>query len=166
MSRDEQIIVVASALERFDIPESTKVAANLVDFGIGTKGRFELVDVTHKEQLVLGPKGFSVEISPIDYGQKKKEEQKEEQTTEVEETQMKVEEASGIQSFMTPESSNIHSVHYDALKELLEVTFKGGGVYRYLAVPASAFKGMLTAESKGKYFNAEIKSRYSYEKVR
>jgi len=139
MNREEQIEAVRLELDGIIAPKSAEVAVYLVDSGIGTKDRFEVDEASGK-------------IRPIDYRQKEQE--------------AKVEEASGIQSFMTPESSNIHSVHYDALKELLEVTFKGGGVYRYLAVPASAFKGMLTAESKGKYFNAEIKSRYSYEKVR
>ncbi|MBI2686601.1 MAG: KTSC domain-containing protein [Acidobacteria bacterium] len=39
-----------------------------------------------------------------------------------------------------------------------------GSVYGYAGVPQSEFDGLMGAESKGKYFNANIKNRYLFEK--
>ncbi|WP_442914998.1 KTSC domain-containing protein [Marinobacter sp. G11] len=40
-----------------------------------------------------------------------------------------------------------------------------GGVYRYSDVPESTFNGLLSASSKGGYFNEYIRDRFSYEKL-
>jgi hypothetical protein len=62
-------------------------------------------------------------------------------------------------------SSSIVSIGYDAGSETLEVEFKKTGVYHYLNVPQFIWERLMTAESIGKFFNAEVKNAYSCVKV-
>jgi hypothetical protein len=62
-------------------------------------------------------------------------------------------------------SSNVSSVGYDADSQTLEIEFNNGGVYQYSGVPESVYEGMMGADSKGKYFHANIKNTYSYSKL-
>lgn len=62
-------------------------------------------------------------------------------------------------------SSNISSVGYDAGIETLEVEFKSGLVYQYLNVPDFMHQRLITAESVGKFFNAEIRNAYACVKL-
>jgi len=62
-------------------------------------------------------------------------------------------------------SSNICSVGYESDSQILEVEFNTGALYQYSNVPQSEFEAMMNADSKGTYFNANIKSRYSYSKM-
>lgn len=61
------------------------------------------------------------------------------------------------------ESSNLAAVAYQANE--LFVRFKNGNVFRYDRVPAAIYDGLLGAESKGQYFNAEIKGKYASNQV-
>jgi hypothetical protein len=62
-------------------------------------------------------------------------------------------------------SSNVSSVGYDADSQTLEIEFNNGGVYQYSGVPESVYQGMMGADSKGKYFHANIKNTYPYSKL-
>lgn len=62
-------------------------------------------------------------------------------------------------------SSNICSVGYDTDSESLEIEFNNGSVYQYSNVPTGEYEGLLSAESVGKYFHANIKNRYSFMKL-
>ena len=62
-------------------------------------------------------------------------------------------------------SSNISSVGYDANSQTLEIEFINGGVYQYSGVPESVYEGMMGADSKGKYFHANIKNTYPFSKL-
>lgn len=60
------------------------------------------------------------------------------------------------------ESSNINSVGFEAgPPAVLEIEFRGGGVYRYTAANDSVVKkhydDLMAAESKGKHFTAHIR---------
>jgi len=59
------------------------------------------------------------------------------------------------------ESTTMRSVGYDAVEEVLEVEFTSGAIYQYLEVPAAVFDGLMHAESKGRYFNREIREDYT-----
>jgi len=50
------------------------------------------------------------------------------------------------------------------LSGILEIEFKGSGIYRYLDVPKEIYDNLLKAESKGKYFFANVKKNYICEK--
>ena len=57
-------------------------------------------------------------------------------------------------------SSDLAEVGYDHATMTLEISFHKGGVYQYFDVPDSAYRELLAAESKGKFFNANIKNNY------
>jgi hypothetical protein len=47
----------------------------------------------------------------------------------------------------------------------LEVEFRSGAIYRYRGVPEQVYQDLLSAESKGKYFNQHIRNRFTYAKI-
>ena len=54
-------------------------------------------------------------------------------------------------------STNLSSVGYDSITSTLEVEFLNGSVYQYSNVPSSIFNGLMSAGSKGQYFDRMIK---------
>jgi hypothetical protein len=75
-------------------------------------------------------------------------------------------------------SSNIKAVGYDDAAEKLYIEFVSGGVYRYRRAlpideatleypgfPKPVYYALLAARSAGKFFLAEIKGKYEFEKV-
>jgi len=62
----------------------------------------------------------------------------------------------------TPQSSNVAGFGYDENSQILIVEFNSGSRYNYYDVPQHIYDGMITAESKGKYLNSEIKGSYRY----
>ena len=62
------------------------------------------------------------------------------------------------------DSSNLSSVGYE--NGTLYVAFNSGGLYSYSGVPASVYSGLLSASSKGRYFHANIKNVYPYQRIR
>ena len=62
-------------------------------------------------------------------------------------------------------SSNIRSVGYHAETSTLEIEFNNGGVYQYQGVPQGEYDGLMSSGSKGSYFHANIKNRYSFIKL-
>lgn len=64
------------------------------------------------------------------------------------------------------DSSMIRAVGYDPRQHLLEIEFNSGRVYQYSDVPQDVFKGLMSAESKGRYFLGNIEGIYLYRKVR
>jgi hypothetical protein len=63
-------------------------------------------------------------------------------------------------------STLLASVTYDVGESLLELEFCDGAIYRYFAVPEAIHQGLLTADSKGSYFNREIRSRFRHRRLR
>ena len=64
------------------------------------------------------------------------------------------------------ESSVIATVGYDAGKQMLEIEFRSGAIYRYLEVPEEIHKRLLAAESKGHFFGANIRNKFRSERVK
>jgi len=62
-------------------------------------------------------------------------------------------------------STVIRAFRYDGAQSALEVTFVTGRRYRYFAVPPSVARGLETAGSKGRYFNAAIRDRYRFAEL-
>jgi len=62
-------------------------------------------------------------------------------------------------------SSNISAIGYDADNQILEVEFTTGAVYSYSGVSSDEYEGFMSSDSKGKYFHANIKNRYSFTKL-
>lgn len=61
------------------------------------------------------------------------------------------------------DSSAMEAVGYDPATRELHVQFVGGRLYAYLDVDESVFQELLMADSKGSYFNREIKPRHQFE---
>ena len=61
-------------------------------------------------------------------------------------------------------SSLLASVAY-AIDASLQLEFRSGAIYRYLAVPDTVVQGLLAAESKGAYFNRHIRNRFRYQRL-
>ncbi len=62
-------------------------------------------------------------------------------------------------------STNIYAIGYDADTQTLEVEFKNGSVYAYSDVHQGEYNAFFDSGSKGKYFRANIKERYSFVKL-
>ncbi len=62
-------------------------------------------------------------------------------------------------------SSAIQFYKYNAEKHSLLVVFTSGRRYIYANVPPAVVKGLDDAESKGTFFNAEIRDRYDYDEI-
>jgi hypothetical protein len=63
------------------------------------------------------------------------------------------------------ESSMMTNVNYDDETCELDILFSSGKTYRYFEVPADVYTALLQAESKGQFFNEEIKGTYRYAEV-
>lgn len=62
-------------------------------------------------------------------------------------------------------STSLASIGYDAASQTLEVEFRSGALYRYLAVPAAVHREFMAAESKGRFFSQRIRDRYRFERL-
>ena len=59
-------------------------------------------------------------------------------------------------------SSAIRAINYDGKSSRLVVVFRVTGRYAYLDVPRGVYEAFLHAESKGRFFNDEIRDHYRY----
>jgi hypothetical protein len=62
-------------------------------------------------------------------------------------------------------SSNIRSVGYDPKAKLLELQFHSGSVYQYFEVPLATHTALMSSESKGKFFDANIRDVFKGNKI-
>ncbi len=62
-------------------------------------------------------------------------------------------------------SRDLAVVGYDREKSMLEVAFRGGGVYEYENVPQDIYDALMKADSHGIYFNDHIKEKYVTRKI-
>jgi hypothetical protein len=65
---------------------------------------------------------------------------------------------------MPLDSALLASVGYSR-QAVLEIEFRTGTIYRYFLVPQAIFDGLLTAPSKGTYFNRYIRNKFREERV-
>lgn len=63
------------------------------------------------------------------------------------------------------ESSTLRHVEYDNESKELTVTFLSGSKYVYLNVGSAVFLELAAAQSKGKYFAANIKNEFEWRKL-
>ena len=64
------------------------------------------------------------------------------------------------------ESTLVRAVGYQRRSKTLEVEFQSGEVYQYSDVPERVFEEFWKAESKGKYFNFEIRDSYAFVRLK
>jgi hypothetical protein len=60
-------------------------------------------------------------------------------------------------------SSDLQSVGYES--GTLEIRFHNGGTYQYFGVPESVYRSLMSAASKGSYFQNYIRGHYQYARV-
>ena len=63
------------------------------------------------------------------------------------------------------DSSSIAEIGYEPMTQTLEVVFHNGGIYQYFGVPLSDYDALMAAESKGRFLNDNIKTRYRYVRL-
>jgi KTSC domain len=63
-------------------------------------------------------------------------------------------------------STSLQAAAYHSQWALLRLEFRSGAVYHYFGVPAQTYQQLLSAESKGGYFNHHIRNRFAYAQVR
>ena len=63
-------------------------------------------------------------------------------------------------------SKVIASIGYSKRLHILEIQFVNGAVYRYLQVAPSVHRDLMAADSKARYYDANIKGNYPSVRVR
>jgi lysyl-tRNA synthetase class 2 len=63
------------------------------------------------------------------------------------------------------DSTTLATVAYDHRTEILRLEFRSGARYSYRGVPGLIHLGLLTAPSKGAYFNRNIRGRFRFQKL-
>jgi hypothetical protein len=63
-------------------------------------------------------------------------------------------------------SKGIASIGYSKRRHILEIQFVNGAVYRYLQVAPSVHRDLMAADSKARYYDANIKGNYPSVRVR
>ncbi|MDB5447913.1 MAG: hypothetical protein JWQ97_3230 [Phenylobacterium sp.] len=63
------------------------------------------------------------------------------------------------------ESSAIRAIDYDPPRRQLRVTFQSGERYAYEGVPGEVCRAFVEAPSKGRFFQAEIRGRYRFDRL-
>lgn len=62
-------------------------------------------------------------------------------------------------------SSNIASIWYDDINNVLEVAFINWSVYQYFNVPGSEYDWIIKSSSHWSYLHENIKGNYEYKHV-
>jgi KTSC domain len=61
-------------------------------------------------------------------------------------------------------SSVVKYARYDSVARELTVSLHETGIYTYVGVPKEIYMGLLAAPSKGAFYNAHIRDRFSYKR--
>jgi KTSC domain len=64
------------------------------------------------------------------------------------------------------ESSAIAKIGYSKRHHILEIEFVNGAVYRYLDVPTTVYRKLMSAESKARFYDSTIRMHYRSVVVR
>jgi len=63
------------------------------------------------------------------------------------------------------QSTSLNAATYQDQRGFLELEFRSGAIYRYIGVPEQVYQELLSAESKGRYFNQHIRNRFIYVQI-
>jgi hypothetical protein len=64
------------------------------------------------------------------------------------------------------QSSAIAKVGYSKRRHILEIEFVNGAVYRYFDIPLSVHRDLMSAESKARFYDSNIRKHYHSVLVR
>lgn len=62
-------------------------------------------------------------------------------------------------------SSALRSVGYDPRTHTLETQLTSDRVYRYFNCPPEVFEALMHADSKGEFYNKQIRDHYPFKRV-
>jgi lysyl-tRNA synthetase class 2 len=63
------------------------------------------------------------------------------------------------------ESSAVRRIEYDAAARTLFVIFDDGDQYAYFGVGPELYEAFLAAESKGRFFQAQVRDRFVHHRI-
>ena len=63
------------------------------------------------------------------------------------------------------QSSVIATIAYDGVRRALDIEFRSGAVWRYFDVLPEIHRAFLDADSKGRFYNANIRHRFKSHKI-
>ena len=63
-------------------------------------------------------------------------------------------------------STAIAKVGYSKRRRILEIEFVNGAIYRYLNVPASVYRDLMSAESKARFYDFNVRRHYRSVMIR
>jgi hypothetical protein len=63
------------------------------------------------------------------------------------------------------DSTAIAKVGYSKRRHILEIEFTNHAIYRYLDVPSSVYRDLISAESKARYYDFNIRGKYRSVRV-
>ena len=63
------------------------------------------------------------------------------------------------------QSISLNAATYLDQSAFLELEFRSGAIYRYLGVSEQLYQELLSAESKGRYYNQHLRNRFTYAKI-
>ena len=66
---------------------------------------------------------------------------------------------------MDIDSTAISAIDYDSERAKLLVRFVSGERYVYVGVPGEVHRSFVESDSKGRYFQAEIRDRYPFNRL-
>lgn len=69
-----------------------------------------------------------------------------------------------LEKFRSDDSSTISTGRYYTEDQTLVLIYQNGGIYEYEDVPLFYWRGLLDAESKGKFINTNIKRLFKFNK--
>jgi KTSC domain-containing protein len=64
------------------------------------------------------------------------------------------------------QSTAIAKIGYSKRRHILEIEFVNGAVYRYFDVPLSVYRELMSAESKARFYDSNIRKHYRSALVR
>src|SRR5436305_10829334 len=64
------------------------------------------------------------------------------------------------------ESSAIAKIGYSKRRHILEIEFLNGAAYRYIDVPATVYRDLISAELKTRYYDSNIRRHYRSMRIR
>lgn len=63
------------------------------------------------------------------------------------------------------ESTTLAGAAYDSSTQVLKLEFQSRAIYCYFCVPLQVWQQLTTAESKGAYFNRNIRGRFPFQRL-
>jgi hypothetical protein len=66
---------------------------------------------------------------------------------------------------MQVDSTAIREIDYDAERAKLLVRFESGEQYVYVGVPGEVHRSFVEANSKGRFFQSQIRDRYPFNRL-